>query len=66
MKEYVNIVHNLIEIPRNELRCLFYKTKNKNVEQLLNDYEKTYYDSCLKIEQYIDKEIVNEGLIDKY
>ena len=62
MKEYVDIVHKLIEIPRNELRNKVAKSNDKELEKVLNNYEYEYYRSCLKIEEYIDSELKNRDL----
>ena len=62
MKEYIYIVRKLIEIPRNELREIFMNTKDKKIEKFLNKYEDAYYRSCLKIEDYIAKELEDRGL----
>ena len=62
LKKYVEIVHKLIEIPRNELRAKKYIERDSSVEKTLDNYEKEYYQSCLKVEEYIDQEIKDRDL----
>ena len=62
MKEYIDMVHRLIELPRNELRREVLDTKDGKLKKILDNYEETYYKCCLKIEEYIDIERRNMGL----
>lgn len=62
MERYVNLVHNLIEKPRNELRVKVFKSNDKKLKEVLDKYEEAYYRSCLKVEEYIDFELEKMGL----
>ena len=62
LKKYVDVVHKLIEVYRNELRIIKYKDNNKNIEKVLDKYEHAYYCSCLKIEEYIEQELKDKDL----
>lgn len=62
LKKYVDVVHKLIEVYRNELRIIKYKDNDKRIEQILNNYESAYYNSCLKIEEYIEQELKDRDL----
>lgn len=65
MKEYIDMVHRLIEIPRNELRDKVLESDDENLKKVLNDYEAAYHRSCLKIEEYIDNELKDRDLVQR-
>ena len=49
MNKYVNLVHDLIEKPRNELRGKVRNCNDKKLQKILDKYEEAYHRSCLKI-----------------
>jgi len=53
--EYVHMVHELIEKPRNDLRIA--AQNDARYEDLLKKYEEAYMDKCLKIEEIMKEEI---------
>lgn len=65
IQEYVRKVHELIEVPRNELRKKVYVEHKKEYEELLEKYETAYFEKCLKVEQLLDDRYEEMGLIEK-
>ncbi len=62
--EYSSKVHELIEVPRNELRRLVYGEGKEEYRELLEKYEQAYYEKCLKVEEMLEAEY-QERLLDK-
>ncbi len=54
--EYVAKVHELVEIPRNELRKKVYVENRLEYKELLEKFEQEYFEKCLKIEQMLEEE----------
>ena len=65
MNKYVNLVYDLIEKPRNELRVKVRNCNDKKLQKILDKYEEAYHRSCLKIEEYIDLELQELDLKNK-
>jgi predicted nucleotidyltransferase len=57
IKKYVYLVHRLIEVPRNELRCEVEVTKEEVISEVLDKYEKAYLERCLELEKIMDLEM---------
>lgn len=53
IREYVTIVHELIEVPRNELRKKVYEEHKTEYKDLLEKYEQAYFEKCLKVEEML-------------
>lgn len=62
MKKYIDTIEMFIEKPRNELRREVARTNDQELAKLLEEYELAYYQSCLKIDEMIEKELVKRGL----
>ena len=57
MKEievYTYLVNELLEKERNRLEKINYKKNNKDIEELINKYDKELLEKYKFIEQYID------------
>lgn len=54
MEQYIEKIHELIEIPRNHLRFLVYGKNQLEYEELLEKYENLYMEECLKIEEMLN------------
>lgn len=63
MKEYINTVHKLIEKTRNELRSKVVDCDDERLKKMLDNYEDAYYQSCLKIEKYMEEELKEKDLV---
>lgn len=64
IREYVTKVHELIEVPRNELRRKVYLENRLEYRELLEKYESAYFEKCLKVEELLDEEYRKLGLIE--
>ncbi len=56
IEEYTKMVHELIEVPRNELRRMVYGEHKMEYQELLEKYEQAYFEKCLKIEEMLEEE----------
>lgn len=56
IRDYVAKVHELVEVPRNELRYKVYVEHRLEYSDLLEKFEQEYFEKCLKIEQMIEEE----------
>ena len=65
MKEYIDIIHKQIEESVYELRGKVAESNDSNLQKVLDEYEKAYYESCLKIEELIDNELAYQDLNSK-
>ncbi len=54
--EYVAKVHELVEVPRNELREKVYMENQVEYRDLLEKFEREYFEKCLKIEEMLEDE----------
>lgn len=55
--EYVAKVHELVEVPRNELREKVYMKNQTEYIELLEKFEREYFEKCLKIEKMLEEEV---------
>lgn len=59
IREYIYMMHELIEKPRNELRIKAIEQNDEYCEMLLAKYEKVYRQKCLEIEKKMSIELRN-------
>ncbi len=55
IRDYAMKVHELIEVPRNELRRKVYLENRLEYSDLLEEFEKAYFEKCLKIEEMLEE-----------
>lgn len=56
LHEYVQKVHDLIEVPRDDLRKKVYQEKKMEYADLLEKFEQEHFQKCLKIEELLEEE----------
>lgn len=56
LHEYIAKVHELVEVPRNELRQKVYVERQLEYSDLLEKFEQEYFEKCLKIEEMLEEE----------
>ena len=54
IETYTYLVNELLEKERNRLEKINYKKNNKDIEELINKYDKELLEKYKFIEQYID------------
>lgn len=65
INEYVMKVHELIEVPRNELRKKVYAENKTEYKELLEKYEQVYFEKCLKVEEMLEDRYAEMKLREK-
>lgn len=60
IEQYVLLIQKLLVIPKRNLEKKLEKKRNKNIEKLVNKYDKVLLDKYKNIEKMIDEELSND------
>ena len=57
LKYYISQLHELLEKPRNELEKKYINRKNKKIDKVIKEYDKTLLEKYRYIEKVMDEEL---------
>ena len=63
IEQYAAKIHELIEVPRNELRQKVYGKKQLEYCDLLERYEELYVEKCKKISELLEEEYQEKNFL---